>query len=262
MERAIFLIESTGQTISCLLNPESVVLRRAAGVRVRHSAAGELSGAGLSDDPILYTGGGRTQLDLDLLFDVNLAGSTVNTPDVRELTRPLWTLAENIANDEMFTRSRLVRFVWGKAWNIPGVVSAIAERLEQFTPDGVPQRSWLRLRLLRVGEVQPSAPVAPTITDATAAMLERDFVDAERSAVMTAAATPIENETLREVHSAAVSETENVSERLDVIAFEVYGAPWLWRLIALLNAIDDPLHLAIGTVLRLPPIGGTTGHHE
>ena len=50
---------------------------------------------GLSDDPLLYTGGGRTELDLDLLFDVSLAGSSVATRDVRDLTRAFWDLAEN-----------------------------------------------------------------------------------------------------------------------------------------------------------------------
>jgi hypothetical protein len=51
--------------------------------------------------------------------------------------------------------------IWGKSWNIPGIVVAVAERLEHFTAAGVPRRSWLRLRLLRVE--------APTVPAATAA---------------------------------------------------------------------------------------------
>jgi hypothetical protein len=51
----------------------------------------------------------------DLLFDVAVSGSNIQTEDVRDLTRPLWDLAENVAGDDGFGRLRLVRFVWGKA---------------------------------------------------------------------------------------------------------------------------------------------------
>ena len=37
MERAAFLIEDTNQRLECLLNPESLVVRRVAGVRDRLS---------------------------------------------------------------------------------------------------------------------------------------------------------------------------------------------------------------------------------
>src|SRR5690349_7080966 len=109
MERVAFLVEGTGERIGCLLNPESIIVRRTAGVRPRRSAAGLLTGAALADDPILYTGGGTTEIDLDLLFDVTLPGSSAptvsSTPtgarpalpvleDVRVLTGPLRQLAE------------------------------------------------------------------------------------------------------------------------------------------------------------------------
>ena len=72
-----------------------MVIRRNAGVRQRLTASGQLTGAGLADDPLLFTGGGRTELELDLLFDVSLAGSSYHSKDVRDMTRPLWNLAEN-----------------------------------------------------------------------------------------------------------------------------------------------------------------------
>ena len=151
MERVCFLLDDTGQRISCLLNPGSVVVRRAAGVRSRESAGGRLTGSGLADDPVQFTGGGRTEIDLDLLFDTSLSGSTVVSRDVKELTGPLWELAENYAAADGSARMRNVRLVWGKAWNIEGYVTAVAERFERFDPFGAPQRSWLRMRLLRAG---------------------------------------------------------------------------------------------------------------
>lgn len=160
MERVAFLIEETNERIGCLLNPETLVMRRVAGVRPRRSATGQLTGEGLTDDPLLYTGGGRTELDLDLLFDVSLAGSSITTEDVRDLTLPLWELAENADRQEGYGQPPLVRFIWGKSWNIPGVILAVSERLESFTPEGVPRRSWLRLRMLRANEPPPDATPA------------------------------------------------------------------------------------------------------
>src|SRR5688572_23948780 len=113
-----------------MLNPESLVMRRIAGVRPRRSAGGVVTGVGLADDPLLFTGGGTTELQLDLLFDVTLAGSTIPTEDVRQLTAPLWNLAENSTQGDPTARPPRVRFVWGKNWNIPGIVSSVAERLE------------------------------------------------------------------------------------------------------------------------------------
>ena len=147
MERVAFLLEKTGERFGCLLNPESVVVRRLAGVRPRQSTSGPLTGAALKDDPLIYTGGGMTEILLDLLFDVSLGGSTVDTEDVRDLTRRLTELAEGIAGDDKYGQVPLVRFVWGKSWNVLGVVTAIAERLEYFTPSGAPQRSWLHAPL-------------------------------------------------------------------------------------------------------------------
>src|SRR5271165_5957786 len=117
MERVAFLVESTGDRIECLLNPDSVVVRRLAGVRPRQSSSGPLTGAALKDDPLLYTGGGTTEILLDLLFDVSLVDSTVTMEDVRELTQPLTELAEGDEGDDGYGRAPLVRFVWGKAWN-------------------------------------------------------------------------------------------------------------------------------------------------
>src|ERR1022692_3102493 len=140
MERVAFLLEKTGERIPCLLNPASVVVRRLAGVQPRQSSSGPVTGASLKDDPLLYTGGGTTEILLDLLFDVTITGSNLNTntEDVRDLTRPLTALAEGSEGHDGYGQVPLVRFVWGKAWNVLGVVTAVAERLEYFTQSGCP----------------------------------------------------------------------------------------------------------------------------
>lgn len=151
MERVTFLIEQTGDQLACLLNPESLVVRRKAGVRARESASGQLTEAGLTDRPLLFTGGGTTEVELELLFDVALAGSSITTRNVRELTSPLWNLAEN-REETGYGRPPLIRFIWGKTFNLPGIVVGVAERLERFTGEGIPTRSWMRMRVVRVDE--------------------------------------------------------------------------------------------------------------
>src|SRR5690606_36676036 len=144
-------------------NPESLVIRRQAGVKVRTSSGGQLTGGGHADDPLLYTGGGRTELELELLFDINLSGSTLTAEDVRILTAPFWNLSENRLGSGGYGQPPLVRFIWGKYWNIPGVIVSVAERLDDFTAAGAPQRSWMRMKLLRVRE--PSAADQPQTPD-------------------------------------------------------------------------------------------------
>lgn len=244
MERVAFLVEETGVRLSALLNPDTLVVRRTAGVRPRHAPGGPLTGAGLADDPLLYTGGGRTELDIHLLFDVSLAGSSVTTTDVRDLTGPLWALAENAGVEQGQGRPPLVRFVWGKSWSMPGVVVAVAERLEAFSSLGAPQRSWLSLRLWRVGEpaLRPAAPLPPSPAGAAALAL-------------TSVEIPEEEILIHEVVGGGdPAEGRNAGERLDEIAARYYGEPGLWRLLAAFNGIADPTRFPPPRVLRIPPL--------
>ena len=239
MERVAFLIEKTGERIPCLLNPDNVVIRRLAGVRARRSASGPLTGAGLKDDPLLYTGGGRTEMELDLLFDVSIRSSSMTSEDVRELTRPLWELAEGSSEENGFTQPPLVRFVWGKAWNIPGVVVAVSERLENFTSEGVPGRSWLRMRLLRVPEPVLPSPDAPTLGPSLPEVPDSQEIPPDQLLV-------------HEVTGGVPEGQEGgPPARLDSIASQLCGYPW-WKPIAQFNNIDDPTSVAPGTLLRVP----------
>jgi Contractile injection system tube protein len=252
MERIAFLVEHTGVRLACLLNPESLVIRRTAGIRPRYSTGGRLTSAKLSDDALLYTGGGSTELQLDLLFDVTLAGSSITTEDVGDLTRPLSELAENSMREDGVRRPPLVRFVWGKSWNILGVVAAVAERLEYFTPSGSPRRSWLRMRLLRVDDTSESQVRTPR---PQAAIPE------------VAPETPFPAEQLRSHQvlggtagrGGSDPARGGSSERLDEIAHRQYGDPRYWRVIAALNNVDDPLRIREGQVLSVPTLSALEG---
>ncbi len=239
MERVAFLIDDSGERIDCLLNPETVEVTRLAGVRPRGTASGQLTGAGLADDPLQFTGGGRTEMVLDLLFDVDLMETQVPPGDVRELTRKLWMLTENSAEERGSIRPPKVSLIWGRTWFVTGVIVAIGERFEMFSINGSPRRSWLRLKLVRVAESAGEAEAA---------------FDAEL-----AAAAPVEIPPPGTPAGGAVmavgdgsSEPGYSGVRFDLLANDALGSPLRWRLLAEYNQIANPFEVPPGTPLGIP----------
>lgn len=250
MEKVAFLIDETGEHFACLLNPETVVLSRTAGVEPRRSAGGRLTGAGLADDPLLFTGGGHTELRLDLLFDVDLAPSNLHVTDVRQMTRPIWKLAENSAEVDKKRRPPGVHFLWGRAWDMPGIVTEVAERFDRFAADGSPLRSWMRLVFVRVGQsadeeggenyelaqrlpvVDLTAPPADTVAVPGDGGLEGIAPDAPEGE----AARPL-----------------TPTREYGIISMLTYGTPLLVKKILEYSNVDDPLHFT--GRLSIPPLG-------
>lgn len=253
MERVAFLLERSGERITCLLNPENLEARRSAGVRVRRGGGGFLTGMARSEDPLIATGGGVTEYDLHLLFDIHIAREgrppaavdpitgvlgPAGDDDVRALTRPLWDLTENAVAADGFAAPPTVRLIWGKSWNIPGIVLHVAERLERFNADGAPRRSWLSLRLRRVEETEPrpapGRPVTPQFeapSDSDGGLM-RQYPSLD---------VPVDDDGLP-------------LERLDQIAADRYGDPGLWAGLAAINGIDDPLNIPEGATIILPSL--------
>jgi nucleoid-associated protein YgaU len=131
-----------------------------------------------------------------------------------------------------------VRFIWGKSWNVPGVVISVAERLEQFDGDGTPQRSWLSLRLRRVEEPasRPAPPLPVTPQFETPSPAEQ--TDEDTFPVLD---VPVDND-------------GTPLDRLDQIAAEHYGNPELARALGDFNGLDDLLKIAEGTTVALPAL--------
>lgn len=228
MERVAFLIERSGDTVTCLMNPEGLLRRRTAGLAERRGAGGMLGGTGHADNPLIATGGGSTDFELRLLFDGDVAQEgrqSSGPPDIRELTEPFWRLSENgIESDQR--GPPVLRFIWGTSWNIPCIVTHVAERLEHFDADGRARRSWMSLRLRRVSE----------------AGSERDAASSERSS----AAAGGGGQGPGDVGQASVplDEDGGPMRRLDEVAASEYGDPEMAWALAGANDIDDPLTLA------------------
>jgi hypothetical protein len=240
MERIAFLIDESGDRIDCLLNPETVEVTRLAGVRPRGTASGQLIGTGLADDPLLFTGGGRTELVLDLLFDIELVDPKVRPTDVRELTRKLWMLAENSAEERGSVRPPKVSMVWGRTWFVTGVITAIAERFDMFTIGGNPQRSWLRMKLVRVAESAAEANAA----------FEAERAAAEAPVAAPPPGTPPSGAVMAVGDGEAEPGYSGV--RFDLLAHDALGSPLRWRLLAEYNQIANPLDVPSGMTLGIP----------
>ncbi len=157
MERVTFLLEPSQERLSAQLNPETLEVRRRAGLVRRTLPGGAVNAHSDQEDALLHTGGGRTEVELDLLFDLDLAGWSGECDDVRDLTEPFFQLTD--ASDTAAGRRRVpqVRFLWGKRWNMLAVVEAVSQRLERFDAGGAPRRSWMRLRLVRIPELRAAA---------------------------------------------------------------------------------------------------------
>jgi hypothetical protein len=237
MERVAFLVEETGERIDCLLNPQTLEMKRVAGVRPRGTAGGQLVGAGRADDPLLFTGGGRTEIVLDLVFDVEMVESKAAPEDVRTLTRRLWTLSENSSQERGSVRPPAVRLVWGKTWNVPGVIGAVAERFDAIGPTGVPRRSWMRLKLMRVEDPAGS----PAAMD--------EFAEPPARAVPAATGAV-------QALGDGRAEPGFSGVRFDLLADDALGSPLRWRRLADHNGIANPLDIRPGRVLSVP---GRTG---
>jgi hypothetical protein len=247
MERVAFLIERTGERIECLLNPDTFTFVRQAGVRPMRTLSGVLTGVAASDDSLLATGGGTTELTLELLFDVSRQSTPQPHASVQTLTAPLWNLAENSDDGDGGGHPPLVRFVWGKAWNVAAVVVSVAERFERFTPEGSPQRSWLKLRLVRasVPALVDAAPVPALAGDELEEWIE---------------SVPEDEVVVHEVvgELPADEDAPAEAERIEQLAHRFCGDVSRWPLLAAFNHIDDPTRLAPGMQLRVPPFGRAT----
>lgn len=289
MERVAFLIEETGERVFAMINPAELTLERQSGIRMRQRHERPLACARRSDDPMIYVGGGITDLKLNLLFDVDLLSRTspsfsrppdfrthlqasateARTPpaaspegersvgetapagspgeplsikDVRNLSGPLWRLAENYVGDELSDGPPGVHFIWGAAWNLPCIAISIAERFDQFSPDGTPRRSWVRIHLRRT-----RLPTRPARMPDLSVSRPRATGAGKRAASLPESvllADPV------------------ASSRPDLVCESIYGDMSLLHSLLEFNNIDDFWALELGHTLITPPASVLRGQEQ
>lgn len=158
-------------------------------------------------------------LNIELFFDTTLQNSP---PDnVQEYTRKVYNLTQpRIGTDKK--RPPRCKLVWGTIGGkdsvlLPdGFLESVTKTLTHFLEDGTPVRARLNCTF-------------------------REWADPSKKKK---AENPIDDP-VRIVKR---------GETLSSIAYEEYGDPTLWRIIAIENQLDNPRQISPGLVLTVPPL--------
>ncbi len=165
-----------------------------------------------------FTGGGARSITLELLFDV------FEDPlsDVRTHTEKLskMTLIDKSKKNTKTKKARppYVLFEWGENWQFKAAITSLSIRFTLFRNNGVPVRAIATLTLQEAVDENEKKKTNPTSYSEPG--LKKRMV--------------------------------RPRDTLAGIAFEEYGNPNNWRLIADANRIDDPLGIEPGQIIAIP----------
>jgi hypothetical protein len=211
-----YLEPEIGGRIDCLFNPASLTITKGA-----RWVADEVPGRAA---PNLYFAGGKAAtLHVTLFFDTTAEGTPVSRHTAKLLA--LTEIDPQLPGHDPKTgrgRPPWVRFHWSDLHSFRAVVDELTADFTFFAGDGTPLRATVDLHLRQYE------------------------VDAQFAKQNPTSGTPEPHR----VHIVATGET------LDRIAAAAYGDAARWRDVALANAIDDPLAVHPGTVLKLPALAG------
>jgi nucleoid-associated protein YgaU len=161
-----------------------------------------------------FKGSGPRSLTLELFLDKSIARKDVSQ-DVETLFACLTPYPPTLTSKK--PSPPFVRFGWGKTIQFTAFLKSVSAKYTLFNQDGTPLRAVCTVTLEELPEdVSKQNPTSGGLTS------------------------------LRE-HTVVAGDT------LHSIAYEEYGHPTLWRVVAEANDVDDPLRLPPGTRLRIPP---------
>jgi len=165
-----------------------------------------------------FSGGDAITLKMQLFFDTYTTGG-----DVRTTTNKIWKLMninKSLA-DMTSTKGRppMVEFQWGATWSFKAVITNISQKFTLFRDNGIPVRATLDVDFLQAKEEGRYPGQNPT----------------------TKGNPGYRRRIVRE------------GETIDWIAFDEYGDSAMWRYIADVNNLDNPMNLEPGQVLAIAP---------
>ena len=216
--------ENKGKQIEASFNPTELSFSKSAQMA-------EIAIPGLDSPVLQFIRGGAETLTAELFFDTTDDGMAGKTKSVTERTDLFYYL---VKQDRETHAPPRCRFSWGSPPPQAGVgelrgevsyapfwfvcvVEAVDRRFLLFSPEGVPLRARLSVRM-------------------------REYKTVEEMAAL--------------LHSADHTKARVFQgrERLDQLAAQEYDAPGEWRRIAEANGLEDPRRVPAGTVLKIPPL--------
>jgi len=163
-----------------------------------------------------FKSAGPQTLHLTLLFDTYEKGE-----DVSLITNQLWKLMESKTREEGNTNKKIpppeVAFEWG-VFRFVAVITQMTQNFTLFKSDGTPVRSSVDITFTQHTDLEDYPNQNPTSGAGAPRRIWRVIA----------------------------------GDRLDTIAFQVYGDATHWRRIANHNQIVDPFHLKAGQQLMIP----------
>lgn len=166
--------------------------------------------------PPQFNGPQPSKLTLEMFFD---ASDSQDNSVVRRVEQLFACCVPTDASHQQHRGSPpWVLFRWGGLTGFLAYISSVSAKYTLFTPGGLPVRAACSVTLEEIaGDSPRQNPTSGTLTP-------------------------------QRVHVTVEGDT------LHGIAFREYGNAGLWRTVAKLNDIDDPMRLRPGTSLLLPPL--------
>ena len=166
--------------------------------------------------PPQFTGAQPAKLTLELFFDASEKQDSSVVQNVEKL------FSLTVPTEASMTAKKAsppwVVFKWGGLTGFLAYVSQVQAKYTLFTSSGMPIRATCQVTLEELaGQPPKQNPTSGTLVP-------------------------------HRVHQVVAGDS------LPAIAYEEYGVPTLWRAIAVLNHIDDPVRLRPGHRLLLPPL--------
>lgn len=206
------------KVLECLFNPTDYELARS-----NQWAVDKLPGNNAPQ--VSFQGGDAMSMRFQLFFDTYGAGASSHA-DVRTYTEELLKLMNidpQLKNNDLQAhkgRPPVCSFRWGDYWSFKGVFTSVSLRFTLFESDGKPVRATADVTLQQVEEAGTYPRQNPTSGGA----------------------------------GARASKIVQPGETLDLIAYQEYGDPTLWRHIATANGIENPRSLHAGQRLVVPSL--------
>ncbi len=172
----------------------------------------------LGDDvpKAIFSGGLAGSLSISLLFDTTKHGT-----DVRDEYKKLieMSMVKSSGNQDGGGTPQQVLLQWGKFMSYIAVIQSVTQEFPLFKEDGTPLRAEVGVRFRQAWNDKKKGGTNPT-----------SRTEARRTWIV------------------------EQGQRLDWIAYELFGATSAWRHIADTNGLDDPTVLRPGQILKIVPL--------
>ena len=181
---------------------------------------------GTTFTPPSFGGGNPRELTLSLLLDASLLGKTQH---VRGITDDLFKMMEVPGGSQGGSSTAappFITFTWGSETTFKSVCTSLTVAYKLFRPNGDPIRADVKMTLKQ----------AETAGTASANGANRAG-----------------NPTTRANAGHGVHTVKD-GDSLPSIAYDTYGDATVWRAIADVNGIENPMHLRRGSALSLPKL--------